>query len=257
MASDENFESGRGTIIKHFLKYRKFWFSIYGRVIYMNTILAIILFMAFGIISRSVNKEYLNTVIRQCGNNIGSLVGGALHNSMLLNDKTALQNTLDVIHTMKGIDGVNLYNQENILAYSSHSFETEEHNLANCMSCHPDIKLIFPAKERSYKIIDKKTACSMAGTGEGHRQLYIRSPIFNDRSCYTSSCHAHSQSEEVLGSLLIKIPLRDIDEAMHKSSRDFYIAAAVITILLVSVLIMFTRRHIKKPLNSIIVASEA
>ncbi|MCK7534116.1 MAG: hypothetical protein MZV63_25375 [Marinilabiliales bacterium] len=30
-------------------------------------------------------------------------------------------------------------------------------------------------------------------------------------SCYTASCHAHSENDEVLGSLIIRMPLNDLD----------------------------------------------
>ena len=90
-----------------------------------------------------------------------------------------------------------------------------------------------------------------------HRHLLIRSPILNEKSCYTASCHAHPESEEVLGSLVIRLPLADLDNAVEKSSTEFYLLATFITLLLVSILIFFTRKKIKNPLNDLIKASIA
>ncbi len=238
-------------------KYLKFQSSIFGRVIFIITILSVVLFVSFGLIFRSVYENYLNTVIRQNGNNIGSIVEGALYHSMLKNDKGALQSTLDIINTMSGIDEVNMYDNRDSLVYSSFSFATEGHGDPDCKSCHPDINRMFPQKEKSYRIIEEVSACSMTASGDGHRQLLIRSPIFNEKSCYTSACHAHSASEEVLGSLIIKIPLADIDQTVSKSSSNFFVLAAITTCLLVAFLIVFTSKKIKKPLNAIITASEA
>jgi two-component system, NtrC family, sensor kinase len=239
------------------IKYLRFRSSIYGRVVFIITIMSVFLFLSFGIIFRSVHEQYLDTVIRQNGNNVGSIVEGALYQSMLTNDKGALQSTMDVIHTMSGIDEVNMYDKRDSLVYSSFSSDTSSHGNPNCISCHADIATMFPRKEKSYRIIDVKSTCSMNQTEEGYRQLLIRSPILNDRSCYTSSCHAHQESEEVLGSLLIKIPLNDLDTAVKKSSTEFFLLAIFTTIALAAILIMFTRRRIKKPLNAIIKASEA
>jgi two-component system NtrC family sensor kinase len=72
-----------------------------------------------------------------------------------------------------------------------------------------------------------------------------------------SSCHAHQAEEEVLGSLLIKIPLNSLDTAVKKSSTEFFLLALFSTLALASILIIFTRKRIKKPLNAIIKASEA
>ena len=242
--------------IQLYKKFLRFHSSIYGRVIYIIAILSTVLFISFGFIFRSVYENHLNTIIRQNGNNIGSMVEGALYHSMLTNDKSALQNTMDVIHTMSGIDEVNLYNNYDSLVYSSYAFNTEQSD-PNCISCHPDIHSMFPEKGKSYRIIDEVTACSMTKSGNGHRQLLIRSPIYNERSCYTSSCHYHSESEEVLGSLIIKVPLNEIDSAVTKSANNFFILAAICTLLFGSFLILFTRKNIKNPLMAIVGASEA
>jgi two-component system, NtrC family, sensor kinase len=248
----------KNTIGSPFLnKYIKFRSSIYGRVVYTITILSLILFVSFGVIFRSVNEEYMKTVIRQSGNNIGYLVEGSLYKSMLDNDKSTLQSTLDIINTMPGIDEVNMYDNQNDLAYSSFSSDTNNHSNPNCKSCHSDLESMFPKKEKAYRIIDVKSECSMTNNDNNHRHLLIISPILNERSCYTSSCHAHNQSEEVLGSLVIKIPLRDLDSAVRTSSTEFYLLATLTTLLLISFLIFFTSKVIKKPLNAIVKASQA
>ena len=248
---------------KDFLKsplligYIKFRSSIYARVLYLITFLSIFLFVSFGIIFRSVNEQYLNAVIRQNGNNIGSMVEGALYYSMLENNKSALQNTLDVINTMSGIENVNMYDSKNYLVYSSFSPDNTTHSDPNCINCHKDFESMFPQLEKSYRIIDIDSECNMNQYGTDHRNLLIRSPIFNEKSCYTSSCHAHSESDVVLGSLVIKMSLKDLDDAIEKSSADFYILAVITTILFVVFIIIFTRKKIKKPLNAIIQASQA
>jgi two-component system NtrC family sensor kinase len=176
---------------------------------------------------------------------------------MLENDKSALQSTLDIINTMSGIDDVNMYDDKDSLVYTSFSSETTSHSNPNCLSCHENIKSMFPRKEKTYRIIDIKSECNMNQNDNMHRHLLIRSPILNEKSCFTSSCHAHQESDEVLGSLIIKIPLIDLDNAVKKSSAEFYLLATFSTLLLVSILIFFTRKKIKNPLNDIIKASMA
>ncbi|MCB0804166.1 MAG: hypothetical protein KDC05_00120 [Bacteroidales bacterium] len=237
-------------------KYLRFHSSLYGRVIYIIILLSLILFFSFGIIFRSVYEDYLNTVIRQCGNNVVSIVEGALYHSMLKNDKGALQSTLDVIHTLPGVDDVNMYNKDDELVYSSYA-ENEDHSDPNCLNCHAGIRSMFGGAGTSYKIIDEMTACSMTASGNGHRQLMIRAPIYNQRSCYVSACHAHNQSETELGSLIVKVPLQNIDRAVQESSRNYFILAAITTILLGAFLIVFTQTNIKNPLKEILGASEA
>ena len=176
---------------------------------------------------------------------------------MLENDKSKLQSTLDIINTMSGIDDVNMYDVHDNLVYSSFTSDTAAHSNPNCLLCHKNLQSMFPRKEKSYRIIDVKSECSMNKNDNSHRHLIIRSPILNEKSCYTSACHAHQESDEVLGSLIIKMPLYDLDNAVAKSSTKFYLLATLSTILLVTVLILFTRKKIKDPLNDIIKASLA
>jgi len=240
-----------------FFKKIKFRYSIYGQVVYTITILSIILFVSFGLIFRSVNENHLNTVIQQNGNNIGSIVEGALYYSMLKNDRSALQNTLDVINSMPGIEDVNMYDNEDNLVHSSFSSDTVRHNNPDCKGCHVDIETMFPREEKSFRIANMDSECKMSHKEYNYRLLLIRSPILNQPSCFTASCHAHKQSDKVLGSFVIRIPLEELDSALEESSTDFFILAAITTFLLIIFLIFFTRKQIKNPLNDIIIASEA
>jgi two-component system, NtrC family, sensor kinase len=250
--------SDKGSRVKAVIKkYVKFRSSIYSRVVYIISISSLIFFVLFGIVFRSVYEQYFNTVIRQSGNNIGSIVEGSLYHSMLENDKGALQSTLDIINTMSGIDDVNMYDSKDSLVYTSFSSGTTSHSNPNCLSCHVNIQSMFPRKEKSYRIINVRSECNMNQNDNMHRHLLIRSPILNEKSCYTSSCHAHKETDEVLGSLIIKIPLDDLDNAVKKSSGEYYLLATFITILLVAILIFFTRKKIKNPLNEILKASVA
>ena len=216
-------------ILNNYVKFRS---SIYGRVVLIISVLSVFLFVSFSIIFRSVNENYLNTVIRQSGNNIGSIVEGALYRSMLENDKGALRNTLDIINTLPGIDEVNMYDSDEKLVYSSFATDTNNtHSDPNCISCHPNIRAMFPGKEKSYRIINVNSDCEMNQNDNGSRHLLIKSPILNEKSCSTSSCHAHNESDTLLGSLVIKIPLQVQDEAVEKSSTEFFLLAIFSTIL--------------------------
>ena len=240
--------------LKNNLRYRS---SIYSRVVIIITVSSIILFFFFGIIFRSVYEQNLNTVIRQNGNNIGSIVEGSLYKSMLENDKSELQSTLDIINTISGIDEVNMYDDRDSLVYSSYPQDSTDHSNPNCLMCHQDMSSLFPRKEKAYRIIEMKSECTMNENDNGHRHLLIRSPILNERSCYTSACHYHSENDEVLGSLIIKMPLSDLDETVERSSTKFFILATITTILLIITLIFFTREKIKNPLFEILKASQS
>ncbi|HAN78827.1 MAG TPA: hypothetical protein DCQ31_14225 [Bacteroidales bacterium] len=237
--------------------YRSFRSSVYGRVVFIIFIMSLFLFLSFGLIFKSVNEEYINTVICENGDNIGSIVEGALYRSMLENDKSALQNTLDIINTMSGIDNVNMYDSNDSLVYSSYKPDAANQSDANCISCHENLKTMFPGEEKSYTILDLKSDCEMNSNNSTHRYLLIKSPIVNQPSCYTSSCHAHSETDRILGSLIIKLPLTKLDAAVEKFTAEFFLIGTLTTVLLVFLLILFTGRKIRNPLKDIIRVSQA
>lgn len=239
-------------------KYIKLRSSIYGRVIFIILVTSLFLFLSFSVIFRSVNEEYLNTVIRQNGNNIGSIVQGSLYHSMLENDKSMLQNTLDVINSMPGIDEVNMYDNRDNLVYSSIPTEkNHNHSDPNCKNCHTDLKTLFQGNGDHYRIINIKSDCMMNTNDNSSRHLLILSPIMNEKSCYDNACHAHKSTDKMLGSLVIKMPLGELDAAIKKSSTEFFLLATFTTLLLVIFVLLFTRRNILNPLTDLLKASIA
>lgn len=245
------------TLNRIYARFNSFRRSIFGRVVLIIAVLSMFMYVSYGFIFKSVYEKYLNTVILESGNNVGSLVEGALYHSMLENDKKSLQNILDVIHTLPGIEDVNMYDSKNDLVFATYDYDQEEYARANCKGCHTDLNTMFPGNEKSYKIITPEDECKMNSSRSGQRQLMIRSPILNSSTCYLSSCHAHSKDDVVLGSLIIRVPLEDLDEAVGESTMQFYLLATLVTLMLVSLLILITKRQIKKPLNELIKASVA
>jgi len=233
--------------------YLRSFSSIYGVVVLVIAMLSIVLFLSFGTISRTINKDYMESTIQQSGNNVCMFVEGALYQHMLENDRTALRNTLDLINRMPGIEDVNMYDDQDNLVHSSFLDDTIAHSNPNCKDCHPNINSMFPRNEKSFRIINMDSKCEMSQEDYNYRLLLIKSPILNEKSCYTSSCHAHKESDEVLGSLIIRMPLKELDVNFNRS----IVLAVLTTLLLVTFFVFFTRLKIKNPLTAIIKASEA
>jgi two-component system NtrC family sensor kinase len=227
--------------------------SIYGQVVKVIGLLTLFLALSFGIIFWAINKEYMENTIQQNGNNVTMFVEGALYEHMLENNKMALRHTLDIINRMPGIEDVNMYDANDNLAYSSSDEDSLHYHNPNCKDCHLDINSLFPRMEKSFRIINMDNECEMSDKENDYRLLMIKTPILNEPSCYTNLCHAHKESEESLGSLVIRIPLEELDAQLNRS----VLLALVTTLILVVAILMFTQRKIKRPLKQIIEASEA
>ena len=235
--------------------FRHLYASVYSRVVLIIATLSIFLLGSYFIIFQTVNQQYLDAIIHQNGNNIASIVEGALYHSMMQNDKTELYNTLDIINTLSGIDEVNLYNEFDSLVYSSYASDATHFNNPECVLCHETLNNLFPGDQKSYRIVNTGSACSMYKTNNDERYLLIRNPILNENSCYTAKCHAHGKDDKLLGSLIIKLPLGAYDNSIQASSNQYFLLAVITTLLLALSLVFFTRRNIKRPLNALVEAS--
>ena len=123
--------------------------SIYGQVMIMIALLALFLFIAFLFVFRTFNKQYMEGVIQQNGDNVVMLVEGALYDHMLQNNRMGLRHTLDIINRMPGIEDVNMYDPQNNLAHSSSHMGGDHYNNPNCKDCHDNLNVMFPRMEKS------------------------------------------------------------------------------------------------------------
>ncbi len=241
-------------LVSGFLKFKS---SIYGRVVLIITVSSVFLFVSFGVVFRSVNENYIQSVISENGNNIGHLVESTLYKAMMENNQSSLQDILDQINLMSGIDNVSMYDNHNRLAYTSIINGVGNKSDPDCIRCHQNLDQLFSAEDKSYRIVDADSECIMNPQGGNFRNLLIKSPILNNPTCSTAECHAHRPEEKVLGSLIIKMPLQGLDSALKQSTTDYFLMAALLTALLILFLIFFTNKKIKSPLNEIVLASEA
>jgi len=231
--------------------------SIYGRVVFIIISLSLLFFVSFSMIFRSVNEKYMQNVIKQRGTNVALLVQSALYKAMLENDAAGMQSTLNVINKMTGVEDVTVYNQMDEPAYTSYASDDESHGNPNCKECHSDIASLFSNEHEAFRIIDIDSDCDMSTGYDTKRQLFVRSTILNEPSCYNAACHAHPREQKLLGSLIIKLPLCNLDRAQDEISRDFFLTATAMTIGLLIILVYFTRKRIKEPLNSLMSVSKA
>jgi hypothetical protein len=95
-------------------------------------------------------------------------------------------------------------NKEGEIIYSSSSRDIGkmvDKNAEGCYACHAANKPLerLPIKDRT-RIFQNDSS----------RVLGIINPIYNETSCWTADCHAHSKSQTMLGVLDVTIPLTDV-----------------------------------------------
>jgi len=91
---------------------------------------------------------------------------------------------------------------------------------------------------------------------DSSKVLGIINPIENQKSCYTASCHAHSQESKVLGVLDITISLSEVEKQILHNEIQGIIFSLIATIF-IGLIIGFTiKQYVDKPVKELVKATE-
>jgi two-component system NtrC family sensor kinase len=83
----------------------------------------------------------------------------------------------------------------------------------------------------------------------GFRVLNIVQPIYNEASCYTSSCHAHSKAQKVLGLVEANLSLSLLDTSVKKQGFAITIYVAVFLCVISVVLCTILWNFVTTPVS--------
>ena len=78
----------------------------------------------------------------------------------------------------------------------------------------------------------------------------VRTPIRNEPDCATAACHAHPESQTVLGVLDVTIPLAEVDRNLRHSKWTAVILAITAIAVLSLIVVIMVRWWIDRPVRS-------
>ena len=153
-------------------------------------------------------------------NRIGDVIKRSTNYSMMLNRQEDIHQIINTIGTEPGIEAIRIYNKKGEITLSTVAGEVGSNvdmSAEACTACHSQGKppLSINPRELSRIFVSPK----------GYRVLGMIVPIRNDSTCSVAACHAHSESQTVLGVLDVMMPLREIDEHLAGLNRSQYLNA--------------------------------
>jgi len=171
---------------------------------------------------------------------------------MLHNDRQRIHDGIRRIGAQQSIDRIRVFNKSGEVIYSSETSDIGkmvDKKAESCYRCHaagePLEQLGTPERTRIFR-----------PTGDSPRLLGIINPIYNTESCWTAACHAHPQSQTVLGVLDVTMPLTDVDRNIRRS-QVAVVVLAISAILILSLIIGFmVRWWIDLPVRELLTATK-
>lgn len=170
---------------------------------------------------------------------------------MLLNQRSSVHEIINTIGRQGTIDRVRVYNKDGEVIYSSDSTDIGQMvdmQAEACYGCHAEDRPLT-----SLPIADRTRTFSLE---EGSRLLGIISPIYNEPSCWQSSCHAHAEDQNVLGVLDLTLPLDEVDRQRRAGAMMVVALSAAVLLLISLIIYVLVRRFVLRPVELLVEATQ-
>ena len=205
----------------------------------------------FSYIILNAQHTALLSQVRHQADQLSETVKGVTKYDMLLNHRQGVHRTIETLGEQPGIRVVRIFNKDGEIIFSSDKTETAgtmvDKRAEACFGCH--------AIDKPLERLDIPQRTRIFAGGNGQRTLGIINPIYNEPSCWQSSCHAHDADQKVLGILDITLSLEFADHQVYLNKIKLIIFA-VGSVLAISLLLwVFVQRMVGKPVSELVKAT--
>jgi two-component system NtrC family sensor kinase len=202
----------------------------------------------FAIFNIQSEKKSLLTEVERHANQLSDAVKSDTEYDMLHNDRMRIHERIRRIGNQDSIDRVRVLNKSGEIIYSSEPEEIGtmvDQKAESCYRCHS-------AGEPLERLAQKERTRVFRPNDDSPRLLGIINPIYNAPTCWTAACHAHPESQTVLGVLDVTIPLTEVDKNIRRSQVAMVILT-ISTILILGFLVGFmVRWWIDRPIRELL-----
>ena len=213
-------------------------------------VIIIIGIFAYSIL-RAQSRVLLNEVERHTLQ-LSETIKNSTRYDMLLNHRQHIMETIKSIAEHPCIKGVSIINKQGVIIYASDTCrigEMVDKKAQACYRCHvkdePLSRLEISERTRIFKI--HPDSSSLMG---------MINPIYNEPSCWNSSCHAHSEAESVLGVLDINVCLKAYEQSMSEVKMRIVQFTLIAIIVLSFIIWLLVRQLVDRPVKTLVKATK-
>jgi two-component system, NtrC family, sensor kinase len=166
-----------------------------------------------GYLNIRLHRQHLEAAALTSAERVSDVIKRSTTYYMLRNDREGMYHAMATMADEPGMVRVRIFDQEGRISYSSDPAEVShivDKGAEACYGCHvqsqPLARLNRPDRFRIYR------------DAKGQRILGIITPIENQSSCSNTECHAHPESQKILGVLDTNLSLSRADAQVKQSS---------------------------------------
>ncbi len=175
---------------------------------------------------------------------------GALHSSMLANDREGLHTTVRTITERSPNLRIRVLNKEGLIVFSSNPDEegtVMDPRSEACYACHaadrPIERLPPGERTRTFEL-------------DGVPAMGIIKPIENEAACSQASCHAHPPDKRLLGVLDVAMLMKPMEGARRQTAFLMVSATGGALLLIAGVVVTVVRRSVHRPVADLMEAMD-
>lgn len=228
------------------LRWKRLTQSVSAKLIGSLLAVMIVIFALLGYLNIRLHRQHLEAATLASAERVSDVIKRSTTYYMLRNDREGLYHSIQTMADEPGMIKVRILDQEGRISYSTDPTEVShvlDKTAEACYGCHtqsqPLARLNRPDRFRIYR------------NGGGHRVLGIITPLENQPACSNAACHAHPDSQQVLGVLDVNLSLAKTDVQLADSSARmlFYTTGAMLIVAALSWL--FVWRVVGKPIKAL------
>ncbi len=208
---------------------------------------ALVIIGIFAWVILDSQQRLLLADLERSANQLSATIKSSTRDDMMLNRPEAVHRMISTIGAQEGIDKVRIFNKEGRIILSTD--ESEKGRMVDkkteaCYMCHTADQPLerVPISER----------VRVFGNRDGPKTFGIIDPIYNEPGCWQSSCHAHPETQKVLGVLDITMSMADVEGAARAGQMRL-LTFALIAIAATSLMIYWlVGRIVLRPVGKIV-----
>jgi len=166
---------------------------------------------------------------------------------MLHSRREDVHKMIEDIGKQEGIQHVRILNKQGMITYSSNQSEIDQvvnQKEEACVQCHD-------AEEPLTKLDTDKRA-RVFRTDQGQRTLAAIEVIRNEPSCWNASCHAHAETQDLLGVVDVGVSLERADQRVMHTTRNAIVFGVASTVVICGLVALFIQRFVSRPVQHLL-----
>ncbi len=237
--------------IRDALGWKRLTNSISAKLIGSLLAVMVVIFGLLGYLNIRLHRQHLEAAALASAERVSDVIKRSTTYYMLRNDREGLYHSIQTMADEPGMVKVRILDPEGRISYSTDAVEVShvlDKTAEACYGCHtqsqPLARLNRPDRFRIYR------------NGGGHRVLGIITPIENQPSCSNAACHAHPDSQQVLGVLDVNLSLAKTDVQLADSSARMLSYTTGAMLLVAALSWLFVWRVVGTPIKALRNATE-